>query len=227
MSYLTWHTCIQRCQPLDTKNQTEYPKKSDFREKNQNFTKTQRLSHLLQGRIVALLPILQNSRPRRHIQLFVCIAGFTFTWFYAITRLLLSLRRFLFCSVFYLLVFKRQYRSTVFPSFYCTKYDKILNMIKSYWLASLLPLFLPNQIYPLPTVSIWLWSKITSYIYVHVQDMQTCVSTTEGRRLGRSKDNISMGLLSLYPWCIVVAPTIWIHHLTLTSSVVKWLRHLH
>ena len=53
----------QRCQPLDTKNQIEYPKKSDFQEKNQIFTKSQRLSHILQGRIVALLLILQNSCP--------------------------------------------------------------------------------------------------------------------------------------------------------------------
>ena len=31
---------IQRCQPLDTKNQTDNPKKSDFPHKNRIFTKS-------------------------------------------------------------------------------------------------------------------------------------------------------------------------------------------
>ena len=37
---------IQRCQPLDTKNQTEFPKESDFQEKNQIFTKTQTITSI-------------------------------------------------------------------------------------------------------------------------------------------------------------------------------------
>ena len=117
---------VQRCQPLDTKNQTEYPKKSDFREKNQNFTKTQRLSHLLQGRIVALLPILQNSRFCRYcgVYIYMVLCHFTAAIEFGTVFVLFCvfICRFLMKSR----IFERQYRIIVFPSFYHTKYDKIV-----------------------------------------------------------------------------------------------------
>ena len=130
---------VQRCQPLDTKNQIEYPKKSDFQEKNQIFTKSQRLSHLLQGRIVALLLILQNSCPRwRIVQRFCTHCG---VYFYMVLRHYPASIEFwgVFCFVlFWFVVFWWKVvfsRGHIVLSYFCLFI--VLNMITSYWLASL------------------------------------------------------------------------------------------
>ena len=108
--------------------------KSQIFKRKIRFSQKLRLSHLLQGRIVALLLILRNSHPRwRIVQ---CFCRHCEVYFYMIlchyTSSIEFWGRFLFCFAlicWFLMksrIFKRRYRIIVFPSFYRTKYDKIV-----------------------------------------------------------------------------------------------------
>jgi len=133
-----------------TKNQTEYPKKSRFSREKSEFHQKTITSTAREDCSV----ITDSAKIPAHVDasfnVFVGIVGFTFTWFYTITRLLSSLGRFLFCSVFDLLGFNEKscfqeaipyYRISLF---FRTEYDKII--LVGIFINIIIHLF-------------WLWAK--------------------------------------------------------------------